>query len=189
MPRVSRSLVALVPVVLAAGACTSGIKEIQVADASNSLQLVADSTTHLAAYAALATDTAMVKVRVATTASSLTDARSLVLTARTAVVSASSNATAAIRQGDWLRNIVAGDAADDQGGRDYARYWTIGRAKLDSARTLSGEAAAVADSALSCTERLCAAARVRQMQAHVEAAAGAAREAESVIRVAMVHVR
>lgn len=166
--------------------CGSGIREVSVLPAPSGRQAMADSTTRLVSVAALAADTAMLKIRVAASTTSLVDARALVLNARSATASASANVDAAIRQGDWLRDEVAGDVVT-RGGQ-YARYWRLGRAKLDAARQLSASAVAVADSALSCTETGCAAQRTRLMQAHVEAAAGAAREAEGVVRIAMVHV-
>lgn len=167
--------------------CGNGIQEVQVLPAPSTLQVVADSTTRLVSFAAIATDTAMVKIRVATTVHSLPDARALVLNARRATATASAHASAAIRQGDWLRNILVEDR--DERGAEYDRYWKLGRAKLEAASSLSGQALAVADSALSCTDQSCATQRARQMQSHVEAAAGATREAESVVRVAMVHAK
>ena len=167
--------------------CGSGIQEVAVLPAPSALQVVADSTTHLVSVAALATDTAMVRIRVATTSRTLPDARALVLNARRATATAGAHAAAAIRQGDWIRNILVEDP--NARGAEYARYWQVGREKLETATELSGQAMAVADSALSCTEQECATSRARQMQSQLEAAAGAAREAESVVRVAMVHVR
>ena len=177
----------LVAAMLAAGltACGSGIKEVEIEPAPSPLKLVADSTATLVSIAAHETDTAMVRARVATIARSLVDARKLVQGARSAVATAGSHVSSAIRQGDWLRNVVAGE----ERGEDFAKYWSIGRVKLDEARALSEIAVVVADSALACTEQECAAATAKRMQQHVEAAAGAAREAESVVRVALVHVR
>ena len=181
---IRRSL-AIAAVAVTATACGSGIREIEVVPAPSPLKLVADSTATLVTYAAIETDSAMKRARVATIARSLVDARSLVTGARSAVVTAGSHVSTAMRQGDWLRNVVA----EEDKGQDFARYWSIGRVKLDEARARSAIAVAVADSALACTETACAADRAREMQAHVEAAAGAAREAESMVRVALVHVR
>lgn len=166
-------------------ACGSGIREIEVQAAPSALRVVADSTVRLVSIAATESDSAMKRARVATIARSLVDARSLVLGARSAVAIAGSHATTAMRQGDWLRNVVAGEDK----GQEYARYWSIGRVKLDEARARSEIAVAVADSALACTQAECATQTTRRLQEHVEAAAGAAREAESVVRVALVHVR
>lgn len=185
MSRVSLPIVALSAAALLG--CGNGIQEVAVTPAPTTLQAVAESTTVLVSYAALATDTAMVKVRVATIARTVGDARSLVLTARDLASRASTHASAAIRQGDWIENVVAADSAERESA-EFERYWRIGRSKLATAQQLSGAAIAVADSALSCTDAACATLRARQMQGHVEAAAGVAREAESVVRVAMVHV-
>jgi hypothetical protein len=177
----------LAATMLAAGltACGSGIQEVQIQPAPSPLKIVADSTATLVSIAAHESDTAMVRTRVATIARSLDDAQKLVQGARSAVVTAGSSAAVAIRQGDWLRNVVAGE----QRGEEFAKYWSIGRVKLDEARAISEIAVAVADSALACTQAECAAQHARQMQQHVVAAAGAAREAESMVRVALVHVR
>lgn len=171
--------------VAATTACGSGIREIEVAPMPSALRAVADSTATLVSVAAYQSDTAMVKARVATIARSLGDARSLVLGARSSIVKAGGHVASAMRQGDWLGNVVA----TEEKGDEYARYWSISRVKLDEARARSAIAVAVADSTLSCTETECAAEGARRMQAHVEAAAGAAREAESMVRVALVHVR
>lgn len=174
-----------VAIAAAVTACGSRIQEVEIQPAPSPLKAVADSTATLVSIAAHETDTAMVRARVATIARSLGDAHKLVQGARSAVATAGSHVAVAIRQGDWLRNVVAGE----QRGEDFAKYWSIGRVKLDEARAISAIAVAVADSALACTETECAAERARRMQQHVEAAAGAAREAESVVRVALVHVR
>lgn len=177
----------LVAATLAAAltACGSGIKEVQIQPAPSPLKVVADSTATLVTVAAHETDTAMVRARVATIARSIDDAHKLVQGARSAVATAGSHVAVAIRQGDWLRNVVAGE----QRGEEFARYWSIGRVKLDEARARSEIAVAVADSALACTETGCASEHARRMQEQVEAAAASAREAESVVRVALLQVR
>lgn len=184
MSRATLSLVALAGLTIG---CGSGIKDIVVQPAPSTLQAVADSTTTLIASAATQTDAAMAKVRVATISRDLEDARTLVLTARDAAATANTQVDAAIRQGEWLRTVLVQDSLA-AGRVDYERYWRLGRQKLTAARQLSSRAVAVADSALSCTEQTCAASRARQMASQIEAAAGVTREAESVVRVAMVHV-
>lgn len=177
----------LVTAMLAAAVtgCGSGIQEVEIQPAPSPLKLVADSTATLVSVAAHVSDTAMVRARVASVARTLGDAQKLVQGARSAVVTAGSHVAVAIKQGDWLRNVVAGE----QRGEDFAKYWSIGRVKLDEARATSAIAVAVADSVLACTQAECAAEHTRRMQQLVEATAGAAREAESVVRVALVHVR
>jgi hypothetical protein len=169
----------------AATACGSGIREIEIQPAPSALRVVADSTVRLVSIAATETDSAMVKTRVASISHSLGDARSLVLSARSAVATAGTHVSSAMRQGDWLRNVVA----DEDKGQEYAKYWSIGRVKLDEARARSAIAVAVADSVLACTQAECTVQGARRMQEQVDAAAGAAREAESVVRVALVHIR
>jgi hypothetical protein len=171
--------------VAATTACGSGIREVQVEPAPSALRVVADSTVRLVSIAATETDSAMVRTRVASIARSLVDTRALVLGARSAVATAGTHVVSAMRQGDWLRNVVA----DEDRGQEYAKYWSIGRVKLDEARARSALAVGIADSVLACTQAQCAADGARRMQEQVEAAAGAAREAESVVRVALVHVK
>ena len=180
-----RPLLATVTLAAALTACGSGIQEVEIQPAPSALRVVADSTVRLVSIAATETDSAMVRTRVASVSRSLVDARSLVMGARSAVATAGSHVATAMRQGDWLRGVVA----DEERGQEYAKYWSIGRVKLDEARARSQIAVAVADSVLACTEAQCASDGARRMQEQVEAAAGAAREAESVVRVALVHVK
>jgi hypothetical protein len=70
----------------------------------------------------------------------------------------------------------------------YTRYWKIGREKLDLARTKATSAVGAADLALACTATTCASARTQEMQTHIEQAAGASREAESLVRIALIYV-
>lgn len=180
-----RRILASSSLAVAVAACGSGIREVEILPAPSPLKVVADSTATLVSIAAHETDSAMVKARVATVARSLGDTRELVLGARSSVATAGSHVATALRQGDWLRNVTA----EAERGGEYARYWSIGRLKLDEARALTVSAVAAADSALACTEHECASQRTRLMQQHVEAAAGLAREAESVVRVAMVQLQ
>lgn len=180
-----RRSLAITALAAAATACGSGIREVDVVPAPTPIRAVADSAAQLVSIAAHESDSATVRARVATIARTLVDARSLVQGARNAAVTAHSHVAIALRQGDWLRTAVA----EEELGQDYARYWSIGRLKLDEARSLTQSAVAVADSALACAEAECAAERARRLHERVEAAAGAAREAESAVRVAMVHVR
>jgi hypothetical protein len=180
-----RPMLATVALAAALTACGSGIREVEIVPEPSALRVVADSTVRLVSIAATETDSAMVKTRVASISRTLGDARSLVMGARSAVATAGSHVVTAMRQGDWLRGVVA----DEERGQEYAKYWSIGRVKLDEARARSQLAVAVADSVLACTEARCATEGVRRMQEQVEAAAGAAREAESVVRVALVHVK
>jgi hypothetical protein len=69
----------------------------------------------------------------------------------------------------------------------FDRYWGMGRAKLDTARVRSLRAVQAADSALACTADNCAATLARVVYQHMNAASGAAREAESLVRIAMYY--
>jgi hypothetical protein len=158
---------------------------------SSTMQLAGDSTRRLAAYVALAADTASVQARMAAQAHSLDDERAVLTQARAAAQNATLQASAALLKGDWLESMVKMDGSSDDvaGGLGYSHYWQIGRAKLDVARAKSNEAVSAADAALACSARSCSAAHVLHLQSSVDAAAGAAREAESVVRVAIARLR
>jgi hypothetical protein len=149
---------------------------------------VADSTISLVAAAAVQNDTANVQARVALREP--TPARVLyrVENARLAAAAASRSVEAAIAQGDYIREVLPNTPGAEDESQNYTKYWTLGRAKLDLARSRSASAVSAADTALTCSVEGCAASRADQMQDYIEEAAGAAREAESILRIANVYV-
>jgi hypothetical protein len=151
------------------------------------LQLAADTTRVLATEAAESSDTADAQARIAATARSLDDALRYMTSARLSAQNANRQASSALVKGDWVQHMLAG-AGEDAEQPQYDHYWQMGRAKLDVVRLRSGNAVTAADSALACTVTTCTATRALRMQTEIEAAAGAAREAESLIRIALVHV-
>ena len=149
---------------------------------------MADSTSLLVTRAALVNDTANVHARVALTESTPERTRTRVENARTAAANATRLVDAAIVQGDYISETLPRTSGSPAQSANFARYWRMGREKLALARARSASAATAAQQALDCTATDCARSRTRELQGYVEQAAGASREAESLIRIAMVHV-
>ena len=157
-------------------------------DARPPLVRLGDSTSILIASAARVSDSANVHARVALGESSPERIRFRVENARTAANSASDLVAAAIAQGDYIRESLPATSGAKTESASYARYWTMGREKLELARTKAVSAADAADRALACTAPACTASTTQELQGYVEQAAGASREAESLVRIAMVYV-
>ena len=149
---------------------------------------VADSTSTLVAVAAVQSDSANVQARVALREP--TPARVLyrIEHARLSAMSATRLVEAAIAQGDYIREVLPITAKDGSETASYTKYWALSRAKLDLARNKTASAVSAADTALACSATGCAARRADQMQGYIEEAAGAAREAETLIRIANIYV-
>lgn len=172
-------------------ACASGPpKPVTLApvDTRPSLVRLGDSTSILVASAARVSDSANVHARVALGESSPERVRLRVESARTAARSASQLVDAAIAQGDYISEALPGASGAKGESVSYAKYWTMGREKLQLARTKASSAADAADRALACTAAACTASMTQELQGYVEQAAGASREAESLVRIAMVYV-
>lgn len=149
---------------------------------------VADSTITLVGFAAIQSDTANVQARVALREPTPERVLYRVENARNAAAAAARFVEAAIAQGDYIREVLPITPGAKDESANYSRYWQLGRAKLDLARAKSASAVGAADSALTCSVAGCAATRADQMQHYIEEAAGAAREAESIVRIANVYV-
>lgn len=147
-----------------------------------------DSTSTLIASAARVSDSANVHARVALGESSPDGVRVRVENARAAARSASRLVDAAIAQGDYISEALPGASGAKGESASYVKYWTIGREKLQLALTKASSAAEAADRALACTAAACTASTTQELQSYVEQAAGASREAESLVRIAMVYV-
>jgi hypothetical protein len=157
-------------------------------DARPALVRLGDSTSVLIASAARVSDSANVQARIALGESSPDRVRLRVENARTAARSASQFVEAAIAQGDYISEALPGASGAKGESASYSKYWKIGREKLELARTKASSAAEAADRALACTAPACTASTTQEMQGYVEQAAGASREAESLVRIAMVYV-
>ncbi len=149
---------------------------------------VADSTIALVAYAVGASDTANVHARVALREPTPERTRHRVESAQTAATTASLYVEAAMAQGDYIREVLPNTPGAREESVSYSKYWDLGRAKLDFARTKSNSAIDAAKQALTCEGSGCASTRADEMQLYIEQAAGAAREAESLVRIANVYV-
>jgi hypothetical protein len=149
---------------------------------------VADSTITLVGFAAIQSDTANVQARVALRESSPERVRYRVENARNAAAVAARFVEAAIAQGDYLREVLPITPGAKEESANYTKYWELGRAKLDLARSKSASAIGAADTALTCSASGCAATRADQMQSYIEEAAGAARDAERIVRIANIYV-
>ena len=172
-------------------ACASGPpKPVAVAPVDNrpSLVRLADSTSLLIASAARVSDSANVHARVALGESAPDRIRLRVENARVSAQTASRLVEAAIAQGDYINETLPGTSGAKGESASFTKYWRMGREKLELARTKATSAADAADRALVCSAPACTASTTQELQGYVEQAAGASREAESLVRIAMVYV-
>lgn len=149
---------------------------------------LADSTEHLVSWAALAADTAALTAALVGTDTMIEDMRARVLSARSGAEAAALRMTQAVRQGDQLRRDVIAQTRGSRQADEYEHFWLLGREKLTLARAYTDQAVTSADSALGCPETNCTRSRARLLHTHLTSASGAAREAESLVRVAMRYV-
>lgn len=186
-----RRIALALPLLLSA-ACVTPAPEpkYQYVDPRSPLQVVADSTTWLVFYAIQASDTAMLRSQYALTEKSLAKARALVNDARVSAESAEVNMRGAIERGERIRAAVTPQPGQPASRKtNYNHYWELSRAKLDTARLKSLAAQRIADSALVCTATSCTAVRARDLRTLLMAASGAAREAQSLIRIAVIYLK
>ena len=157
-------------------------------DSRSPLVRMADSTRILISTAAYVSDTANVHAHVALAESQAERARSRVRDARTAADNAIRLVDAAILQGDYISEALPDASGARAQSANFTRYWLMGREKLTLARARSTSAAEAAGRILECTAPDCATTRTRELQGYAEQAAGASREAEVLVRIAMVYV-
>jgi hypothetical protein len=122
---------------------------------------------------------------------SLSEAKPMIRTARTSAQSASQSADAVIKQGDKLNTFVnalptAANRPWNQGPQ-YTRYWNLARHQFVIARNNAGKAADAADVALDCKTIGCARQSIALVQTNSTSSAGATREAEPILRIALVY--
>ncbi len=147
-----------------------------------------DSTSILIASAARVSDSANVHARVALGEPTPERIRYRVENARAAASEASRLVAAAIAQGDYINESLPRTSGARSESASFTKYWTMGREKLELARSKATSAADAADRAIACTAAACTASTTQEMQGYIEQAAGASREAESLVRIAMVYV-
>jgi hypothetical protein len=186
-----RRLGSITLAVMLAACAASAPKPVALAppiDPRPPLVRLGDSTSILIAAAARVSDSANVHARIALGEAAPDRVRLRVQNARESASSASRLVEAAIAQGDYIKEALPGMSGAKGESASYARYWAIGREKLELARTKASSAADAADRALACTAAACTASTTQELQGYVEQAAGASREAESLVRIAMVYV-
>ncbi|HKG91526.1 MAG TPA: hypothetical protein VKA84_06540 [Gemmatimonadaceae bacterium] len=203
--RRAAALLAVTAALATAAACASSTpsatpasaKALEAPEARFPILVLAESATRILAFTSSASDSARVQARVASlTANSIDVTRDYVTRARTSALRAGNGAERAITTGDILgvrfayaRTTLHGNKQLDVRGPGYEHYWQLGRAKLELARTQTGQAVVVADSALACRAAPCASSRAKQMASHIDAAAGATREAEGLVRIALLRLQ
>lgn len=181
-------LCALALVLIACASKPAAPPSTALVDRRPPLIRIADSTSLLVSRAALVNDTANVHARVALRESTPERTRARVENAQAAANNATRLVDAAIVQGDYLNETLPRTSGSPTQSASFTRYWLMGREKLTIARARSASAATAAAQALECTATECAMTRTQELQGYVEQAAGASREAESLVRLAMVYV-
>ena len=121
---------------------------------------------------------------------SLEQSKPMIRTARTSAQTAGANADATIKQGDKLGQSVSSlpTAANRPWNQSaqYTHYWNLARHELVNARNEAGKAVDAADLALDCTTAACARTNIAALQAKSTSSAGATRQAEPLLRIALV---
>ena len=177
---------------LALAACSSipepQEEQLVVTDNRTPIRKIADSTRVLVHIGVDQTDSASVRAQLAATERSSDRARGFVTDARRSAATATESFRQAMEKGDRLNHLVASVGSGDDRPSRFARYWTSGRTMLESARSRSDLAKQAADSALGCAAVPCSAAMANVLRNHMLAAAGAAHEAQSLVRIAMTYV-
>ena len=133
-------------------------------------------------------DSAAVQAQIASYEDSLVDARLRLRTAADATRGAEADLKLAMEAGDRIEIFVDEDERKS-GRRGFAHYWQLGRAKLDTARTRQALALIAADSGLLCVAAECTSAHAIEMRKQLISASGATREAESIVRIALMYLR
>jgi len=152
----------------------------------------ADSTQAFVAEIATNADAAALQASFAIQPNvSLADAKPMIRTARGSAQNASQSANAVIKQGDKLNTFVnalptAANRPWNQGAQ-YTRYWNLARHQFVVARNDAGKAVDAADVALDCKTTTCARQSIALVQTNSSNSAGATREGEPLLRVALVY--
>lgn len=175
---------------LALTACTAAPKpaEVTISDTRTPIRRIADSTRILVHIGVDQTDSASLRAQLAASERSPERVRGFVTDARRSAATATESFHQAIEKGDRLQRLVMAVGSGDDRPSRFARYWTSSRTMLESARSRSDLAKQAADSALGCAAVPCSAAMTNVLRNHMLAAAGAAHEAQSLVRIAMTYV-
>jgi hypothetical protein len=133
-------------------------------------------------------DSANLHAKVVLATSSADGVRAGLESAQSAALTASRLVESAIAQGDYISGALPGVSGAPGESASYTRYWKMGREKLDLAHDRAVIAAERAGLALACTSADCISTITQEVQSSLEQVAGASREAESLVRIAMVYV-
>ena len=121
---------------------------------------------------------------------SLNEAKPMIRTARTSAQVAGASADATIKQGDRLGESVSAlpTAANRPWNQSaqYTHYWNLARHELVLARNEAGKAVDAADVALDCSTLACAKQNIAALKTNSVNSAGATRQAEPLLRIALV---
>lgn len=153
---------------------------------------VADSTQAYVAEVAQNADNAALHAAFAIQPNvSLAEAKPMIRAARGSAQNASLSADAVIKQGDKLNTFVnalptAANRPWNQGS-NYTHYWNKARHEFVMARNNAGKAVDASDVALECTTITCARQSIMLMQTNSTNSAGASRQAEPLLRVALMY--
>ena len=165
---------ASLPLVVAIACATPPLPEPVAPRVSAVHDLAGRARYHVISAAELS-DSAAVQAQFASADDAVIDARILVRGAAEVTRIAGADLKLALDAGNRLE-IFVDEEERKAGRRGFAHYWQLGRAKLDSARAQQQQALLAADSAL-------------EMRDHLIMASGATREAESIVRIAVMYLR
>jgi hypothetical protein len=182
-------MAAILAVTLATACAPAKQKSLAAAEPASTEKRLAMATSYLVNLAVVGSDTASVQAGYATLDAPIDRLHQYVTSARAAVQRVNQSIDDAITTGERLRSYVEPKAMSAGQTRRYSHYWYLGRAKLDVAKIEAERAVSAADSVLACAAPSCVTAPARSLQTHSLAAAGAAREAESLVRIAMIYVK
>lgn len=185
----NRRILATMVIAWALGCAQAPEPVIEITDSRSPLKKLADSTRIALKVGVDVSDSASLRAQLAAAERDSLRRRLFVGEARRSAMIARESFIQAIERGDRLRDYMTALPGDDQGSRHYSRYWGTSRERIDFARSESHLAMQAADSALVCSMVTCSAAMAAALRTHMMAAAGAAHEAHSLLRIAMTYLR
>jgi hypothetical protein len=188
LPMMRLALLASLPIAVACVSPRPETKTEAPAARVSPIQDLAGRTRYHVLSAAELSDSAALEAQIASAEDSATEARLRVQSAIETTRIAGADLKLAMEAGDRLEIFVEEDEKK-AGRRGFAHYWQLGRAKLDTARAQQAQALLSADSALACTAVVCTSRRAIEMRNHLISASGATREAESIVRIAVMYLR
>ena len=179
-------------IALVAMACASAPEEAPVvtySDNRTAQKKLADSTSILMKVGVDQSDSASLRGQLASAERDAARRRQFVGDARRSAMTARESFIQAMEKGDRLRDFLGTIPSTDETPRGFSRYWSTTRVKLDMARNESHLAVQAADSAIICGAAPCSGLMTAALRSHLLAAAGAAHEAHSLLRIAMTFIR